>query len=236
MSFFFNQEKKKLKINHIYFQFTIKMPGPKKKKGGKRKKRGKKNVEPVKQKLHFKTENSLEMYARVTKMLGDCRIKTMCDDGKIRISHIPGKFRKRVWINENDIVIVTCRKFEMDKADVIYKYNNDEVHKLKRHKTFPRSIIDSDDKGGVDDDENNNGDMAGINFQNVYDNVKEHNNRNDRVKNVDNNNGKLVWDDTIIDEDVFDTVSLNANEKNVNLEFSNKNDEKTDLQKVLEDL
>ena len=39
--------------------------------------------------------------------------------------------RKKIWISKNDIVLVSLREFQDDKADIIYKYDNSEVRKLK---------------------------------------------------------------------------------------------------------
>jgi initiation factor 1A len=46
-------------------------------------------------------------YAQVTKMLGNGRLEAMCFDGVKRLCHIRGKLRKKVWINQSDIVLVS---------------------------------------------------------------------------------------------------------------------------------
>merc|ERR1712183_898475 len=47
----------------------------------------------------------------------------MCFDGVKRLRHIRGKLRKKVWINQTDIVLVGLREFQDAKADVILKYS-----------------------------------------------------------------------------------------------------------------
>ena len=37
----------------------------------------------------------------------------------------------KVWINVGDIILLSVREFQDDKADVINKYNNDEIRALK---------------------------------------------------------------------------------------------------------
>jgi len=37
----------------------------------------------------------------------------------------------KVWINVGDIILLSVREFQDDKADVIHKYNNDEIRALK---------------------------------------------------------------------------------------------------------
>lgn len=45
--------------------------------------------------------------------------------------HIRGKMRKKVWVNQGDIVLLGIREFQDDKADVILKYSSEEARKLK---------------------------------------------------------------------------------------------------------
>ncbi|GAG97173.1 unnamed protein product [marine sediment metagenome] len=41
--------------------------------------------------------------------------------------------RKRVWIRVGDLILVQIRSFQQDKADVIYKYNDDEDRTLESY-------------------------------------------------------------------------------------------------------
>lgn len=107
------------------------MPKGKKGKGGKKKRRGKKGDDVEKRKLEFKEEG--QEYARVLKMLGDGRIEGRCSDGEVRVCHIRGKMRKRVWINPGDLILVDIRQYQQDKADVVYKYNEDEARTLQSY-------------------------------------------------------------------------------------------------------
>jgi initiation factor 1A len=66
-------------------------------------------------------------YAQVTKMLGNGRLQAQCFDGETRLAHIRGKMRKKVWINQGDIILISLRDFQDDKADVIVKYTVEEV-------------------------------------------------------------------------------------------------------------
>jgi translation initiation factor 1A len=97
-------------------------------KGGKKHKRGKKEVAEARQ-LLLKEEG--QEYAVAEKMLGGGRLKAQCADGKERIALIRGKMRKRVWINQGDMILVGTRSFQDDKADVIHKYTPEEARKLK---------------------------------------------------------------------------------------------------------
>merc|ERR1719189_2905058 len=64
----------------------------------------------------------------------------MCFDGVKRLCHIRGKLRKKVWINQSDIILVGLRDYQDAKADVIQKYSADEARNLKSYGEFPDSI------------------------------------------------------------------------------------------------
>lgn len=87
--------------------------------------------------LIFKSEG--QEYAQVTKILGGCRVEAKCFDGKTRIAHIRGAMTRKVkvWILADDIILVGLRDFQDDKADVIAKYDLDEVRKLKKLGEIP---------------------------------------------------------------------------------------------------
>lgn len=74
-----------------------------------------------------------EFIGLVEQRLGGSRMRVKCFDGKVRICRIPGKLKRRLWIRENDIVIVEAWEIQGDeKGDVIYKYRRNQVDALKR--------------------------------------------------------------------------------------------------------
>ena len=90
-------------------------------------------------------------------MLGNGRVDASCFDGVRRIAHIRGKMRKKVWINQGDIVLLSLREFQDEQADVIVKYNPDEARALKQQGELPESarINESDPFGQGSDEECN---------------------------------------------------------------------------------
>jgi translation initiation factor 1A len=110
---------------------------PKKGKGGK-KKRKSKNTPSTKRELIVREEG--QEYAVVLKMLGDGRLRAACNDGKERLGIIRGKMRKRVYIREDDFILLGLREFQDDKADVIHKYSPDEVRSLKTMREISESM------------------------------------------------------------------------------------------------
>jgi translation initiation factor 1A len=104
-----------------------------------------------------------QKYALVTKILGGCRVEcklygggNINNGGKganvgnegaggatgMAIGVIRGAMRKKVYINLNDVILVSVRDFEKDKVDVIHKYTNDETRELIKLKEIPSNITD----------------------------------------------------------------------------------------------
>lgn len=91
------------------------------KQGGKNRRRGKNENDNEKRELVFKEEG--QEYAQVVKMLGNGRLEAQCFDGARRLAHIRGKLRKKVWINQGDIILLSLRDYQDEKGDVIMKYS-----------------------------------------------------------------------------------------------------------------
>ena len=106
--------------------------------GGNKRKKGKKQVQEDRE-LQYKGES--EEYAQVIKILGDGRFECNCADGVKRIAHVRGKMRKRIWIANGDIILVSLRDFEPEKCDVVEKYKEKEVAKLKKAGEIPDSMV-----------------------------------------------------------------------------------------------
>lgn len=120
-------------------------------KGGKNRRRGKNQNEPDKRELVFKEDE--QEYAKVLKMLGNGRVECFCFDSQIRLAHIRGKMRKKVWINVGDIILVGLRDYQDDKCDVILKYTADEARNLKTYGELPENAQIDDIMGEEGNDE-----------------------------------------------------------------------------------
>ncbi|KRZ50010.1 Eukaryotic translation initiation factor 1A [Trichinella nativa] len=118
-------------------------------KGGKNRRRGKNENDAEKRELIFKEDG--QEYAQVMKMLGNNRLQAFCFDGVVRMCHIRGKLRKKVWINAGDIILIGLRDFQDKKADVILKYNSDEARNLKTYGELPETA--KINEGGGDDED-----------------------------------------------------------------------------------
>lgn len=130
-----------LAVTHLTPDLTLRL------QGGKNRRRGKNENDDEKRELVFKEDgqggSSMSLpccnpltsyaieYAQVTKMLGNGRLQAQCFDGETRLAHIRGKMRKKVWINQGDIILISLREFQDDKADVIVKYTVEEVSQAR---------------------------------------------------------------------------------------------------------
>ena len=72
-----------------------------------------------------------EVFATVTNMLGANRVKVRCADGTERTARIPGKMQKRIWIREDDVVLVEPWDWQDEKADVKWRYDKQEADQLR---------------------------------------------------------------------------------------------------------
>jgi translation initiation factor 1A len=69
----------------------------------------------------------------IEQMVGGDRVKVRCDDGNVRICRIPGRLRKRVWLKEGDLVLVTPWKVQTnERGDIVFKYTPTQANWLKR--------------------------------------------------------------------------------------------------------
>ena len=110
-------------------------------KGGKKFKRGKKNSS-IEKKLIYKDPKEEQEYAKVISACGNGRFTIQCFDGRDRLGIIAGNMRKRVWVNKDDIVLISRWGFSTDdnKCSIIHKYDSDEAKKLHKEGEFPENI------------------------------------------------------------------------------------------------
>ena len=125
------------------------------KKGGKKHKRNKKQDDTFEKNLRLKEEG--QEYAQIIKCLGNCRFNVLCFDGKERMATMCGTMRKRRFINQDDIVLVSLRDWQDAKCDIIDNYDENLVRKMKDKGLVPDSIKLDVDKQYSDDDDDNLG-------------------------------------------------------------------------------
>jgi len=111
-------------------------------------------------------------------MLGSGRIEVDCFDGKPRKGHIRGKLRKKVWINQGDIILLSLRDYQDDKCDVLMKYSADEARSLQAYGELPKDAkINQTDTYGPE------GEDGGIGF--VFDDAGSDEDESDTKSDLD---------------------------------------------------
>lgn len=69
----------------------------------------------------------------VQKMLGYDRVLVSCQDGHTRVVRIRGKMKRRTWIREGDIVLVSPWDFQGDESgEIFWRYTSNQVDWLRR--------------------------------------------------------------------------------------------------------
>ena len=119
---------------------TEKKPTYSKKNKGKK---SKKNQPPpdeanLRVKLPYRPKG--EIFAVAETFQGGSRLQLICEDGERRMGRIPGKLRRRMWVRENDLLIVVPWSFQDSKADVKFRYTPTQTSNLKRRGKIPEIL------------------------------------------------------------------------------------------------
>lgn len=82
-----------------------------------------------------------QMYGRVIRNLGHCRMLVFCNDNRVRQCHIRGSMRKKSWLALGDMVLISRREFEklpeigstdLENGDIVAKYDHDLLSTLRK--------------------------------------------------------------------------------------------------------
>ena len=83
--------------------------------------------------FRVRTPRGKEVLGIVDTRLGAGKSRVICTDKKVRVCRIPGKYRRRLWVNDSDVVIVEPWQFEGEKkGDITYKYRRVQVDWLRQ--------------------------------------------------------------------------------------------------------
>ena len=89
-----------------------------------------------------------QVYGFVEKALGDRFFTVNCLDNSMRRCRVRSK---RMRIKAQDCVIIALRDFDDGNADIIYKYDSEEVRTLQKMGVIPSSDAMGQMKGNIDD-------------------------------------------------------------------------------------
>ena len=87
-----------------------------------------KAAKPEEEIARLRVPRSNEILGVVEQMYGFDRLRVRCKDGHVRTCRIRGKIRKRLWVREGDVVIVSPWPVQSDeKGDILYCYKRTQV-------------------------------------------------------------------------------------------------------------
>jgi translation initiation factor 1A len=73
-----------------------------------------------------------EVVGIIIQQLGFDRVMVKCNDGRTRLCRIPGRMKKRVWLRDNDVVLVAPWDFQFEqRGDVVWRYTRAQAEWLK---------------------------------------------------------------------------------------------------------
>ena len=102
-------------------------------------------------------------YAKVISLVGEGRLMAQCMDGIDRLCHIRGALKKKVWIVKDDLILISLRDFQDEKADVLVKYTEQEVRTLR---SMGEITMQTDKKTDMDTTIGDDRD-SGFNFEEI---------------------------------------------------------------------
>ena len=82
-----------------------------------------------------------EQCAVVIEMSGGSRLKAMCEDGNTRMVRIGGRFKKRMWVRENDLILIKPWPIQgNEKADLVHRYLPTERNWVVKRDILPEEL------------------------------------------------------------------------------------------------
>jgi translation initiation factor 1A len=99
---------------------------------------GKRQVKSESELKEIRLPEEGELFGRVIKMLGGENVVVKCSDGITRRGRIRGKLKRRIWIRDNDIVIIAPWDFkETERGDIVWRFTLTQRDWLKQNKHIP---------------------------------------------------------------------------------------------------
>ena len=82
-----------------------------------------------------------QQFAVVSEMSGGSRMTALCEDGKTRMVRIGGKFKKRMWVRERDLILIKPWPVQGDrKADLVHRYLPNERNWILKRDILPEEL------------------------------------------------------------------------------------------------
>ena len=111
-------------------------------KGNKITKRGRASSDEKRSDSPIKEED--QEYMKVVSILGNCRVELEDQYNRKYMGIIRGKMKKRVYVKNRDLVLVSIREFQDGKVDILHKYGHSEILYLIRKSEINNDFVDID--------------------------------------------------------------------------------------------
>jgi translation initiation factor 1A len=73
-----------------------------------------------------------ELLGVVIQRLGGNRMEIKTNDNKTRNCRVPGRFRRKFWLRQGDVVLITPWEMDDSKGDIIFQYRKGQKFQLKK--------------------------------------------------------------------------------------------------------
>lgn len=78
--------------------------------------------------------NKYDLLGIVIKNFGQARMNVKCQDGFTRICRVRGKMKKRRWVREGDVVLVSPWEFDHEsRGDIVFRYTQNQAYWLRNN-------------------------------------------------------------------------------------------------------
>ncbi len=83
--------------------------------------------------IRIKTPRGNQVLGILEQRLGGSRARVRCLDGKTRVCRIPGRLKRRLWVRDNDIILIEPWELSgEEKGDIIFKYPLNQIPLLRK--------------------------------------------------------------------------------------------------------
>lgn len=81
-----------------------------------------------------------QLIGKVIGLLGSGWAVVLCQDEKTRRCRVRGKLRRRIWVKNNDIVLVEPWQFQEDHGEILFRYTGGQVDYLISKEIIPENF------------------------------------------------------------------------------------------------
>lgn len=93
-----------------------------------------------------------QLYAKVLKRMGNNRVSVICSDGETRSCSIPGKYRRKLWLNPDDILLVDIESHGTNNNNICmmnHKYNSKDIDSLKQENLLNKIEFGNENENNI---------------------------------------------------------------------------------------